>query len=329
MEEKKIIYHVCDWNFKPGYYKDKFPRHRFPHAWFDTGVFYLISYKDVNQVIKGENNIIWFNTPVHDELNKLKLIEQFIDNNDVYIGGEGAVWEWMDDWPAPEQELYVSLLSRCKAFAVSNEFDAQQIRLFSPQTLITTPCTNHFIEEPRTELGNYIFIANPSKGYQRGMISHKLVYDSAPKNLDIYSLKFNRAPHIGRSIALPDSYKMPGFKLLDRMDWEKFMGVAYNSRFGIDIHKNFSAGQTSVDFGSLGVPLIGNIKLDAQRIIFPDISFEYDDYENIKKCISLLSTDDDFCLDIGKKALENTKKYYNSNYVLDSFNKRFWKLQNA
>ena len=88
MEEKKIVYHVCDWNFEPGYYTDKFPRHRFPHAWLDTGFFYLVSYKDVDRVIKGENNIIWFNTPVHDELNKLKLIDKFIDNNDVYIGGE-------------------------------------------------------------------------------------------------------------------------------------------------------------------------------------------------------------------------------------------------
>lgn len=328
MVEKKIIYYVCDWNFEPGYYINKFPRHRFPHAWLDTGFFYLVSYKDVNRVIKGENNIIWFNTPVHDELNKLKLIDKFIDNNDVYIGGEGAIWEWTDDWPAPEQELYVDLLSKCKAYACSNEFDAQQIKLFSPRTLITPPCTNHFIKETEINLGDYIFIVNPSKGYQRGMMSHKLVYDSAPKSLNVYSLKFNRTPHKGRTLALPDSYKMPGFQLLDRMNWEKFMAVAYNSRFGVDIHKNFSAGTTSVDFGSVGVPLVGNIKLDAQRVIFPDTSFEYDDYENIKKCINLLSTDDDFCLDVSKKALENTKKYYSSSYVLDSFNKRFWKLQN-
>lgn len=329
MEEKKIIYHVCDWNFEPGYYKDKFPRHRFPHAWFDTGIFYLVSYKDVNQVIKGENNIIWFNTPVHDELNKLKLIEKFIDNNDVYIGGEGAIWEWMNDWPAPEQELYIKLLSKCKAYVVANEFDQHQVKLFAPRTFRVTPCTNHFIKEYRKELGEYIFLANPSKGYQRGMMSHKLVYDSAPKNLDIYSLKFNRAPHMGRNISLPDSYSMPGFKLLDRMDWDRFMAVTYNSRFGVDIHRNFSAGQTAVDFGSLGVPLVGNIKLDAQRIIFPDLSFEWDEYENIKECIHLLSVDDDFCLDMGKKALENTKKYYNSVDVLSDFTMRFNIMQNS
>tara|TARA_R110000787_G_scaffold237028_2_gene343486 strand:+ start:270 stop:1259 length:990 start_codon:yes stop_codon:yes gene_type:complete len=329
MEEKKIIYHVCDWNFEPGYYKDKFPRHRFPHAWFDTGIFYLVSYKDVNEVIQGKNNIIWFNTPVHDELNKLKLIDTFIDNNDVYISGEGTIWEWMDEWPAPEQELYIKLLSKCKAYVVANEFDQHQVRLFAPRTLRVTPCTNHFIEEYRKELGEYIFLANPSKGYQRGMMSHKLTYDSAPKNMDIYSLKFDRAPHMGRNISLPDSYSMPGFKLLDRMDWDRFMAVTYNSRFGVDIHRNFSAGQTAVDFGSLGVPLVGNIKLDAQRIIFPDLSFEWDEYENIKECIHLLSVDDDFCLDMGKKALENTKKYYNSVDVLSDFITRFNIMQNS
>ena len=329
MSEQQKIYHVCDWNFKPGYYKNQFDRHRFPHAWFDTGIFYLVSYKDATRVIKGENNIIWFNTPVHDELDKLKIIDSFIDNNDVYINGEGTIWEWMDDWPAPEQELYIKLLSKCKAYVVANEFDQHQIRLFTPTTFKVGPCTNKFVEEARKELGEYIFIANPSKRYQRGMMSHKLVYDSAPKNIEVYSLKYNRKPHIGNSLSLPDSYSMPGFKQLDRMDWEKFMAVTYNSRFGVDIHRDFSAGQTAVDFGSLGVPLVGNIKLDAQRIIFPDLSFEWDEYEKIKECIHLLSVDDDFCLDMGKKALENTKKYYNSVDVLSDFITRFNIMQNS
>lgn len=333
MKEKKVIYHICDWNFEPGYYINKFPRHRWPHAWFDTGAFYLVPFKDAEKIIKGKNNIIWANTPINDELNKLKLIEKFIDNgNDVYIGGEGSIWAWMEEWPAAEQELYIKLLSKCKAYAVANEYDQHQVRLFAPRTVKIGPCTNLFVEEPRNELGDYIFIANPSKGYQRGMMAHKLVYDSAPKNLDVYSLKYNRAQvhsaHSHRPICLPDSYKMPGFKLLDRMNWEDFMTFTFNSRFGVDIHRDFSAGQTAVDFGSLGVPLVGNIELDTQRIIFPDISFEWSDYENIKKHIHLLSVDDDFCSDVGKKALENTRKYYSSVVVLEQFHKIISENQN-
>ena len=329
MMENKRIYHVCDWDFEPGDYSDKFGRHRFPHAWFDKGLFYLVSYRDVDRVIQGKDNIIWFNTPVHDELNKLKLIDKFIDDNDVYIGGEGAIWEWMEEWPAAEQELYIKLLSKCKAYVVANKFDQHQVRLFAPSTFKVSPCTNYFVEESRQELGNYIFIANPAKRYQRGMMAHKLVYDSAPKNLRVYSLKYNRKPNEGKSMSLPDSYRMPGFELLDRMDWEDFMATAYSSRFGVDIHRDFSAGQTAVDFGCLGVPLVGNIQLDAQRTIFPDLSFEWDDYENIKKCIHLLSVDDDFCLDMGRRALENTKKHHNSKHVLDTFTENFWKIQNS
>lgn len=318
MKKDKKVYHVCDWNYKPGYYK--FDKHRFPEAYLELAPWYLVNFKDAAEVIKGKNNTIWFATPVHDELNKLNIIKKFIDDNDVYIIGEGSIWCWMYDWPAPEQELYIELLSKCKGYTVANKFDQDQIKLFTPNPIIVTPCTNKFIEDARTELGEYIFLVNPSKGYQRGMMSHKLVYDSAPKNIDVYSLKFNRKPHSGRNISLPDSYSMPGFKQLDRMDWERFMAVVYNSRFGVDIHRDFSAGQTTIDFGSLGVPLVGNIKLDAQRLIFPDISFEWNDYENIKKCIYKLSVDNDFCLEIGRKALENTKKYYNSLDVVNKFN---------
>ena len=82
----------------------------------------MVSFKDAEKVIKGKNNIIWANTPINDELNKLKLIEKFIDDgNDVYIGGEGSIWAWMEEWPAAEQELYIELLSKCKAYAVANE----------------------------------------------------------------------------------------------------------------------------------------------------------------------------------------------------------------
>lgn len=321
----KKIYYISDWHINPGNYK--FGRHRFPQAYIELAPWYIINWSDINKEITGENNIILVNTPVHDELNKLKIIDSLIDNNDIYIIQEGSVWCWMD-WGAPEQELYIKLLSQAKAFLCSNKFDGEMMSLFTCDYVLSPPCTNFFIDEDRKNLGDYIFIVNPYKGYQKGMMSHKLVYDSAPKGINIYSLDYDRSPHIGRNISVPDSYSMPGFKKLKYMQHNEFVSTVYNSRFGVDIHRDFSAGQTAVDFGSLGVPLVGNIKLDAQREIFPDISFEWNDYDNIKKHIKLLSIDDDFCKEVGKKALENTKLKYNSLRIVSDFVKEFNKTLN-
>lgn len=313
----KTIYYITDWQYEPGYYT--FDRHRFPQAYLEQVPWYLVNYSDVDRVITGSGNVILANTPVHSELEKLKMVDGLIDTNDVYIVQEGSIWCWMYDWAAPEQELYIKILSRSKGFLCSNEYDRRMIRLFASNSILVPPCTNLFAETARESLGDYVFLVNPSKGYQRGMLSHKLVYDSVPTGLQVYSLEFNRSQHAGRMISLPDTYKLPGFQTVPRVGWDEFMQIVYGCRFGVDIHRDFSAGQTAVDFGSLGVPLVGNIQLDSQRIIFPDTSFEWDDYEGIKKCIYELSVDSDFCLEVGKKALANAKTNYNSKTVVSNF----------
>ena len=325
MERK--TYYVTDWQYKPGYYT--FEKHRFPQAYLQLAPWYLVNYANISQEIQGSGNLIIVNSPVKDELIKLKLIDSLMDDNDVYIVQEGSVWCWMYDWTAPEQELYIKILSRARGFLCSNEYDRKMMSLYVDKTIIATPCTNMFAETPRKSLGEYVFLVNPSKGYQRGMMSHKLVYDSVPKGMGVYSMQFDRRPHVGRMISLPDSYTLPGFTQLPRLNYDEFMGVVYNSRFGVDIHRDFSAGQTAVDFGAIGVPLVGNIQLDAQRRIFPDTSFQWDDYDSIKKCIHQLSVDDDFCIEVGRKALANARTYYNSvkaveNFVLE-FNKTLTK----
>ena len=103
------------------------------------------------------------------------------------------------------------------------------------------------------------------------------------------------------------------------MNLNEWLQFIYNAKFGIDIHREFSGGNCSLEFGSLGVPLIGNINLDTQRDIFPDLSFEFNDYDRIKNAISLLLNDKDFFEEVINKALTNTKEKYNSQTVVENF----------
>jgi len=318
------VYYISDWDITPGHYT--FERHRYPQAYIELGPWYILNFKDIDTEIKGNGNLIIANTPVHDELRKLHLIDNLIADNEVYIGIEGSVWDWCD-WPAAEQQLYVEMLAKADGVLVSNLKDAEMLRAFSSKFGQAPPCTNRCIESPREHLGDYVFLVNPSKRYQRGMLSHKLVYDSVPENLAVHTLAYNRPTTFKDLLAFPDSYTMPGFELVNYMQHDQFLAKTYNARFGVDIHRDYSAGTVAVDFGSVGVPLVGNIELDTQREIFPDTSFEWCDYDSIKKCINLLSKDNDFCLEIGAKALQNTKQKYSSDLVVRKFMEDLNKLR--
>lgn len=324
MNQDQKTYYISDWNVAPGHYT--FDRHRYPQAYIELGPWHILNFKDINQEIVGKGNVIIANTPVHDELRKLKLINNLMDDNEVYIGIEGSVWDWCD-WPAAEQELYVHMLAKADGVLISNVRDSKVLRVFTSKFIQAPPCTNQCLSEPRDRLGEYVFLVNPSKRYQRGMVSHKLVYDSVPSNLSVHCLAYNRPTKFNELLAFPDSYTMPGFKLLSYMEHGEFLANVYNSRFGVDIHRDYSAGTVSVDFGSVGVPLVGNVELDTQRTIFPDTSFEWDDYDSIKKCIRLLSVDNDFCLEVGAKALLNTREKYSSHLVVAKFMDDLLKLR--
>jgi hypothetical protein len=314
MDQK--VYYISDWHVAPGNYT--FERHRYPQAYIELGPWYILNFKDIDTEIKGTGNLIIANTPVHDELRKLHLINNLMADNEVYIGIEGSVWDWCD-WPAAEQQLYVEMLAKADGVVVSNLRDMDMLRAFATKFIQASPCTNRCIEAPREHLGEYVFLVNPSKRYQRGMVSHKLVYDSVPRDLTVYTIGYRRPANFNELLSFPDSYVMPGFKLVAYMEHDQFMATVYNARFGVDIHRDYSAGTVSVDFGSVGVPLVGNLELDTQREIFPDTSFEWCDYDSIKKCINLLSKDRDFCLEVGAKALQNTKQKYGSELVVRKF----------
>jgi hypothetical protein len=321
----KKHYYITDWNIVPGHYA--YDKHRFPQAYIELAPWYILNWKDINNVIKGTGNIIIANTPVHDELNKLHLIDNLMKDNEVYLVQEGTTWDWFD-WPAPEQELYVKLLANTKGFLYSNEYDRKALSVFTSNFIKVPACTNSFVEDVREKPGEYVFIVNPNKRYQRGMISHKLVYDTVPKDIPVYTMAYNRPKNFNELLAFPDSYTMPGFHLLPYMKHDEFLSTVYNCKFGVDINRDFSAGQLAVDFASLGVPLVGNIESDPQRTLYPSTSFEWNDYDNIKKCMLQLATDIEFNQEVGKKALKNAKEYYLSTKVVSKYISDFNNLKN-
>ena len=334
MKERRIIYVFdADWaNWKAGFNRiEKGRPHRLPQAYADLLQFFCCDYKSLKDHVKDDDVII-FQTPPSDELRRLKIIKEFVGAYDVFITQESCIFDWFD-WSAEEQALYIEILAKCNAFLYHNEHDKKIMSLYLDKFVYYSGCMNLAVPFPKTadHLNNplyHVSIPSPVKRYQRGMISHKIAEDTLGGKERIVSMTYRRPKKEKKTfLSFPDSYKIgrathvKGF--LSVQGWFNFVN---NSKFGIDIHRDISGGNVCLEYASMAVPLVGNIESDYQRTLFPSLSFEYHDYENIKKTILKLSQDGDFFTEVSKYALKKVEETYSSDKVTAKFKKELQKL---
>ena len=320
----KIIYYINDLGFPDGYISNVEVQ-RLPMAHMSMYPWYSLGWKSLEEKIVGEDNIIIIQTPVHDERSKLNIGLKLVEKNHVFVSQEGNIFEWFE-WDATEQELYIKLLSKSVAFLHHSDFDKKVMSVFIDKFVKWNGCINFSVDTPKKfeDCGEYVSLPTPIKRYQRGMITHKLAVDVI-KDTPIYASAYNR-PNGIHMLSFPDSYKLDGISLVPRMDLDTWLSYINNSKFGIDIHREFSGGNCSLEYAALGVPLIGNINLDTQSDLFPNTSFDYLDYDGIKKAIYLLLHDKDFYEDVSKNALNVLKNQYYSPVVVEKFRSDFEKV---
>tara|TARA_Y100001937_G_scaffold38825_1_gene55241 strand:+ start:2558 stop:3529 length:972 start_codon:yes stop_codon:yes gene_type:complete len=314
--DRRIVY-VNDLYIQDGYHK--FDRHRTPQAYMDILGYFSSTYETCLTNI-NEDDIVIFQTPTFDELKKLKILKEVQMNNDTFIQQEACIFDWYE-WTAEEQRLYVEILEDCNAFMYHNEHDKKLMSLYTDKFLFFPGCTNKIYDVDRNiNDGDYISIPCPVKRYQRGMTSHKLVNDVLGNDEKIISMKYNVPKEAGdRLLSFPDSYQIGNIENASFMDVESWNGFIHGSKFGLDINRDFSCGNVVMEYASLGVPLIGNIELDCQRIIYPNTSFEYTDYDNIKKCVKKLNQDGEFYKEVSLFARNMVEKKYHSSVVTKNF----------
>lgn len=311
--DRRDVYYVNELGYPKGYHN--FNLHRLPQAYIEYFPWITVSWHELDNI--PANSIVFVQTPCEDEATKLSKLLTVIDNYTVFINQESNIFDWFD-WDARTQQLYIECLSKCKAFCYHSEHDKRVMEIFVSNFVPYPGCTNIAVDTfKQFDSGEYVVLPNPIKRYQRGMISHKIASDTI-KDIPVYAMAYNR-PLTNELLAFPDRYKLPSIELKNRMPVDKWFEFIYNAKFGIDVHREFSGGNCSLEFGSLGVPLVGNINLDTQRDLFPDLSFEYNDYSSIKNAITLLLEDKDFYEEVSKKALNNVREKYNSETVVHQF----------
>jgi|TARA_R110001606_G_scaffold390351_3_gene557234 hypothetical protein len=115
-----------------------------------------------------------------------------------------------------------------------------------------------------------------------------------------------------------------GLNHIPRVSWVDWIKEVSEFKYAVHLMPTVAAGTFSLNCAYFGIPCIGNVKVDTQRICFPDLSVDIDDIESANKIADRLKTDEDFYNKCSKKALKNYKKYFKE----ETFKKKMLEILN-
>ncbi len=130
------------------------------------------------------------------------------------------------------------------------------------------------------------------------------------------------APQMGRMHK--EETQLEDLNHLPYMEWADWMVALNNFKYAIHLNPNSIGGTFSLNCGYLGLPCIGNIHSNTQRLCFPDLSIESDNLKKAKELAKKLRLDKDFYLYCSNKS----KELYHKHFSEKSYNKTWKKILN-
>jgi len=99
------------------------------------------------------------------------------------------------------------------------------------------------------------------------------------------------------------------------MNWRDWMIALSEMKYAVHLNPNTIAGSFNNNCAYWGIPCIGNVYCDTQRINFPELSVEPDDISSAKKLARRLCEDEDFYL----YCSNNARKLYNLHFAENTY----------
>lgn len=97
---------------------------------------------------------------------------------------------------------------------------------------------------------------------------------------------------------------------LPRLSWIDWMNKLSTFKYAIHLMPTVAAGTFSLNCAYYGIPCIGNIRLDTQRLCYPELSVDVDDIIAARKLAIKLKNDESFYDACSRRAKENYRKFY-------------------
>ena len=226
------------------------------------------------------------------------------NNKKIHYIQEGPNW-WFNDYDIVDQFNFYNILSKCDSIFAHNEIDQRFYKGLYPNievnvisTLLIEELIKHIIPTKEDKViigGNF---ARWYGGFQSYIVAQEFEVE-----------KWTQDSHAKRE----NEHSIPDLNHLQRLSWGGWMNVLSTFKYAVHLMPTVAAGTFSLNCAYFGIPCIGNIKVDTQRLCHPDLSVAVDDIEKARSLANRLKNDPNFY----NKCSNQTKELYNEHYNLD------------
>jgi len=258
---------------------------------------------DVGIVIIPKELDYFANFPLSEQLKRVAKKTAFMQ--------EGPSWYFqsLDIW---KQMWFYNVMESTDFVLCHNDIDKEYYEgLFDKPVYINpTLMITDVLDKPLPEKQDKVIIGGNFVRWYGGFNSYMV---SLQYNLPIW------APSMGRKKS--DEDNVEGLNHLPYLNWKDWIYRLAEFKYAVHLNPNTIGGTFSLNCGYLGVPCIGNIHQQTQRLCFPDLSVEPHDLKKAKELANNLRNNEEFYVNCSNKAKENYTKHFSEHTYIKHMEK--------
>lgn len=228
------------------------------------------------------------------------IIQKLKENNKkvCYIQ-EGPHW-WFNDYELVDQINFYNMLSSCDSIFAHNESDKKYyMGLFPNKDIQVIPSLmiEHSVKDIIPKSEDKVIIGGNFARWYGGFESY------------IVAQEFN-VPIWGQTSHAKRDNEDQLINHLPRVFWTEWINQLSTFKYAVHLMPTVAAGTFSLNCAYLGIPCIGNIEVDTQRLCHPELSVNVSDVSKARMLAKRLASDKEFYILCSNIAKENYRKYY-------------------
>lgn len=239
--------------------------------------------------------------PVTDLLN-IDIISILKSQNNAEINyiQEGPHW-WFNDYSIQDQILFYNFLSKCDVIYGHNTSDVKYYRGLFPEKkieIMKTMMVDVLVKDIKPSPSDKVIIGGNFARWYGGFESY------------IVATEFRLPIWVQTSHAMRENEELvDGLNHLPRLEWLDWMKELSSFKYAVHLMPTVAAGTFSLNCAYFGIPCIGNVEVDTQRICHPELSIDVNDVEEARNLAIKLRDDSDFYNECSSNSIKKYKNY--------------------
>ena len=253
-----------------------------------------------SKLLSGQN-------PISDALASNIVSTLKSKNKKVFYMQEGPHW-WFNDYELVDQINFYNMLSSCDGIFAHNEYDARYYKGLLPGIsvhVMPTLMIQHTIQSIKPQPEDKTIIGGNFARWYGGFESYMVAQEF-------------EVPIWGQTSHAMREGEDQLFQHLPRVLWIDWMKQLSSFKYAVHLMPTVAAGTFSLNCAYFGIPCIGNINVDTQRICHPDLSVDISELHIARELAKQLVSDTSFYAHCSTTARENYKTHYNQEIFTQS-----------